>query len=64
MKIASMPATPREGVRATAAPVVAGADELLVSEPVLEPPLVVVPFEDVVVSEPPSTATPGKLADA
>ena len=61
MKTASMAATPIDGVSAVAAPV-ALAEELLVCEP--EEPLLLVPFEDTVLSAPPSTLTPGRLAEA
>jgi hypothetical protein len=59
MNRASIAATPSDGVRAMAAPVVDG-EGLLV--PVLEP--VEVPFDATVVSEPPSTAVPGRFAEA
>lgn len=60
MNRASIAATPSDGVRAMAAPVVVDGEELLV--PVLEP--VEVPFDATVVSEPPSTAVPGRFAEA
>jgi hypothetical protein len=60
MNTASIAATPSDGVRAMAAPVVVGDGELLV--PVLEP--VEVLFDGTVVSEPPSTARPGRFAEA
>lgn len=60
MKTASMTATPADGVSAMPAPV-ADDDVPLV---VLELPPLLVPFDDTVLSEPPSTVTPGRLAVA